>query len=184
MSTGKKLPLSIMAAVAGNIVERLAPFCERIEVAGSIRRCRPTVGDVEIVALPKRPLNLLGEAVTGVPSYLDTFLDGRVTFTKNGPLYKQFSYGKHTVDLFLPATPAHWGCVYFIRTGSNEWNQYVMRHLSPAAAVQFQDGRLLRRYDGTVLETPEEADVFKLLCIPFVPPQLRDDNRWEEVLRG
>lgn len=39
--------------IAERIKELLAPYSERIEIAGSIRRKKPEVKDVELVAIPK-----------------------------------------------------------------------------------------------------------------------------------
>ena len=41
MSSGRKFPLAHAAAFARAIADCLAPDCERIEVAGSIRRRKP-----------------------------------------------------------------------------------------------------------------------------------------------
>jgi len=40
-------------AIAEELKELLAPACERIRIAGSIRRRKPDVGDIEILAIPK-----------------------------------------------------------------------------------------------------------------------------------
>jgi DNA polymerase/3'-5' exonuclease PolX len=48
-----KYPAKAAQAVAEELVELLAPACEKIEVAGSLRRRRPSVSDVEIVFVPK-----------------------------------------------------------------------------------------------------------------------------------
>jgi DNA polymerase/3'-5' exonuclease PolX len=40
-------------AVADALLHYLAPVCERVEVAGSLRRRKEYVGDIEIVAIPK-----------------------------------------------------------------------------------------------------------------------------------
>src|SRR3990167_7360212 len=39
--------------IAAQVLAELSPFCERCEIAGSIRRRKPEVGDIEIVAIPK-----------------------------------------------------------------------------------------------------------------------------------
>ena len=38
--------------IAEGVKAKLAPHCERIEIAGSIRRGKPVVGDIEIVCVP------------------------------------------------------------------------------------------------------------------------------------
>ncbi len=39
-----KMPLATAREVAGQLVEQLTDACKRIEVAGSIRRCRLEIG--------------------------------------------------------------------------------------------------------------------------------------------
>src|SRR5438876_12139133 len=46
------IPLAQAERLAAKIVTELNTFCERIEIAGSIRRRRPVVNDIDIVALP------------------------------------------------------------------------------------------------------------------------------------
>ena len=182
MSAGNKVPYKVAAEFAGEIIEKLSPYCERIAFAGSLRRQRAQIGDVEIVALPRRAVDLFGQVDLKRPSALDRGLASMgVHLTKDGPLYKQFCTVGLNVDLFLPASAAHWGCIYTIRTGSQEFNMWLMNVASPRARVRFESGRLLERVSGRVVETPEEVDVFKALGLPFVLPQLRDDGRWLDI---
>jgi DNA polymerase/3'-5' exonuclease PolX len=64
MSAAVKFPYPVVLPIAGRIVEALRPYCERIEIAGSLRREKPMVGDIEIVAIPRRPVDLFGEPVS------------------------------------------------------------------------------------------------------------------------
>lgn len=166
--------------VASHIVEKLAPHCERIELAGSLRRGRSMVGDIEIVALPTLIHNLVGDPVG---SHLDGFLAGAgVVFSKNGPRYKQFDYGAFTVDLFLPASPAHWGWRFMQSTGSHDFNMWLVGPVKARAGVVFSGGLLYR--DGVQLHTPEESDVFDALGLPWIPPAKRDDEKWFAYLEA
>ena len=61
MSDGVKRPHRQMMAVAQNVAAWLHPNCERIEIAGSLRRRKPQSGDIELVAIPSPILNMLGE---------------------------------------------------------------------------------------------------------------------------
>jgi len=45
--------LSYAQGIAEGLVEQLAPHCDKISIAGSIRRQRAFVKDIEIVAIPK-----------------------------------------------------------------------------------------------------------------------------------
>jgi len=53
MSDKPKFAFTVAHVVAMQIVEALEPGCERIVIAGSLRRCEKTVGDIEIVYVPK-----------------------------------------------------------------------------------------------------------------------------------
>lgn len=175
MSTTTKTPLAPALQTAFKLTMALKPYCDRIEIAGSIRRCRPQVGDIELVAIPRRPRDLLGQPLPG-PTALDAFLDERaVTFTKRGEKYQQFAYGSYTVDLFL-ATPATWGSIFTIRTGSADFTRWLVTpqpHGARPWAVLFGNnkanpGRLT--HNGRLLATPEEIDIFNALGLAYIDP--------------
>lgn len=52
MSTGVRFDYDIAKKVADKLVTTLAPACDRIEIAGSLRRGTDTVGDIELVCIP------------------------------------------------------------------------------------------------------------------------------------
>lgn len=53
MGGDTRWPAEAAWAVAGELKDKLEPACKRIEVAGSLRRCQPDVGDIELVCIPK-----------------------------------------------------------------------------------------------------------------------------------
>ena len=184
-TTATKTPLVDAQRTAVHIANPLAPFCHRIAVAGSIRRQRPHIGDIEIVALPQRQTDLLGIVVPGLMP-LEAFLQERgVSIVKGGydpkkkaiQKYIQFQYGRFSVDLFMPESPAHWGSIFTIRTGSHDFNMWLMNTRAPQVGVKFING-LLYTWQRQLIPTPEEADVFVALQMEFVPPNERDDNKW------
>ena len=172
MSTPTKTPYSVIAPLAQRLLNALLPYCQRIALAGSLRRAKLMVGDIEVVAIPRPQLDLFSHPIAG-PTSLDTFLNGRVQFTKNGNRYKQFAYGRHTVDLFL-TTPDTWGSIYTIRTGSADFSHWLVTAQPHGAApwgLLFQSGRL--HAHGRLLSTPEETDVFNALGLAYIDPALR-----------
>ncbi len=54
-----RLPLEKAERIAGGVLAALKPFCERLEIAGSIRRRRPWVGDIDLVVLPSCGANIV-----------------------------------------------------------------------------------------------------------------------------
>ena len=85
MSAATKKPYSDVLPVASYLIAVLSFYCRRIALAGSLRRERSLIGDIEVVAIPLRRTDLFGQEIDS-PTALDEFLDGRnVRFTKRGP---------------------------------------------------------------------------------------------------
>ena len=70
MSDKVRFPLAVARVVAEKIALELAPACERVEIAGSIRRRKEQVGDIEILYIPRQidvldPTDMFGRTVRG-----------------------------------------------------------------------------------------------------------------------
>mgnify|MGYP003619576969 CR=1 FL=1 len=174
MSTSIKKSFAVVRPVAERLVAALGPYCRRVEIAGSLRRQRDMVGDIEIVAIPRRPTDLFSQEMDG-PTLLDRFLDEQgVPFGKRGQKFQQFRYGRYSVDLFLPTVDT-WGSVFTIRTGSAEFTKWLVTSRAAGGAcpdeVNFHGGRLYAH--GRLLATPEESDVFNAVGLAYVPPAER-----------
>jgi DNA polymerase/3'-5' exonuclease PolX len=137
--------------LASKMVDLLAPECERIEIAGSIRRKQLTVGDVELVLIPKNTtLKTCTDKFTPQPDLFN--LDGpapehhwkeepifghnRITMLLvengyslkcDGPLLKKAyrTSGGPTFEIYL-TTPEKWGVIYTIRTGSSHFTKMLV----------------------------------------------------------
>lgn len=161
--------------VAEYVVGDLSDLCATIEIAGSLRRGKPYVGDVEIVALPKRASELLARLDTWVATgkaWKAIYSNGT---TRWGEKYRglRLARSEFTVELFL-ADADNWGYVYWLRTGPGDANAYVMqqciaRH-SPYRAVE---GYWREVESGRRLRVAEEAELFRLLGMAYVYPKDR-----------
>jgi DNA polymerase/3'-5' exonuclease PolX len=178
---------------AADVAALLAPACERIEVAGSIRRERPEVKDVEIVLIPKRggkpvwgePLTGVGQFEALVGSLMRTHqLALDPTLKRNGPKMKRLLYIRGAirlpVDLFI-VTPQNWGNQLVIRTGNAEWSHLLVtpRHRGGFMPddMWHKDGSLWRAKDceeGEVVPCPDEETFLAALGLPPVPPAERN----------
>lgn len=186
MSDTVKRPYAQVMRVAEVLVSSLLPACHRIEIAGSLRRERPLVGDIEIVAIPqiitKTQANLFGEPLSETAeSMVDGVLESwPLTFHKNGPKYKQFSFEwqpgwTFKVDLFLQPDPATWGWNFMIRTGSADFSKKMVvpcrfGGYKPEWAT-VEGARVWR--EGKALDTREESHVFELWGMEFIEPKDR-----------
>lgn len=176
-----KIPLSQAQALADKIIKELSPVCAKIQVAGSIRRQKPEVGDIEIVCIPKPIANIFGDEVIG--SNLDPHLaylqlaSRIVKGDKWGPKYKKFhipAMPELSIDLFI-TTPEEWGYTLTIRTGSADFSRRIV---TPKQQGGFLPGHLrvaeCRLWEnGIALKTPEEEDFFRFLGLEWIEPEKR-----------
>ena len=65
--TKTNLTIAEVLPTATSLCEELADACDRLEIAGSIRREKKEVGDIEIVAIPIRPVDMFGDVDDGTP---------------------------------------------------------------------------------------------------------------------
>lgn len=180
--------------VAERLIGWLRPACERIEIAGSVRRGKPEVKDIEIMAVPKSeaPKPVFGQRQV-FPRMIEQvlhnmeFTRGLVEPVKGGEKYKQFWLleGKiHVikVDLFLVTPPAQWGVQMVIRTGPAEFSQWMVtqRYKSGALPDDYfvENGAVWDRTDASApIPMPEEKDFFELCGLEWMDPAKREMYR-------
>ena len=168
--------------IASELVGRFSIFCERIQIAGSLRREKPDVGDIEIVAAPQMVSDLFGGKVP-VTNGVDWGQYGRVN--KSGPRYCQIALPEGiNLDLFLVYPPAQWGVIFALRTGPAEFSKWLVTRRNQRGALpsdcQVKDGVVWRR--GEPIPMPEEEDFFKFIGLPILPPVQRSDFDVKKVV--
>lgn len=171
-----KLPLETALLYANDIVNELSPLCERIEIAGSIRRKKDEVGDIEIVAIPNCKMDMFGEVISGDHelNYYEWEKLGKLV--KNGNKFKQVTlYRGISLDLFIVTPPAQWGVIFTIRTGSADFSHRLVTSKRQGGMMpsnlRVEGGAIWS--NNHIIETPEEQDVFDLIGVPFIDPELR-----------
>jgi DNA polymerase/3'-5' exonuclease PolX len=183
MGGDRRIPIEAARAVADAAVHYLRPYCERIEIAGSIRRKKKTIGDIEIVAIPKvqRAPNLFGEPSGPEEMLIDQGIvdANRCEWPWLRPEVMGSRYWKlhdtrmqnFQIDLFLVRPPAQWGPILAIRTGSADFSRRLMVALR-ARGYRCEDGRVLDR-KGEVIDCPEERDLFEAAGMRWIVPESR-----------
>lgn len=195
MSSGPKVAWAIANRAAEEVVELLRPACERIAIAGSIRRQRIEVGDIEIVAVPafdERTEGLWGDVahVDRLEQRITTLRDldklalrdveihrqdGTVEIgQRNGQSFKALTYDRIPLDLFIVRPPAEWGVLFAIRTGPGDWNEKIVTDCQRFGR-RVSGGQVLHL--GRPIPCPEEADFFEAVGQPWVEPALRSLGR-------
>jgi DNA polymerase/3'-5' exonuclease PolX len=193
MSTGQRIPLDEALMIANHFIEHIASACDQIYIAGSIRRQRPEVGDIEIVAVPsiqEMHVDLFSEVVERVDlldrllnEYLaDGVVQKRVSekgATAWGKLHKRLIFDGAPVDLFC-AEADRLGVILAIRTGPAEYSHALVSGPNvrlPRGRVgllperfRVQDGWLTYRVSGQRIPTPTEEGFFSLIGVPYQEP--------------
>lgn len=168
------LPYAQAHSIATKLIDRFAPNCTRIELAGSLRRRKSTVGDLELIAIPTDALyaQLDDLLATGKIRHREP---RRAWGQKLRSFLMDTSGVTVQVDLFLQPDPATLGINYMIRTGSSEFSHRMVTRRSQGGwmpdVYQVNEARVW--CDGVALDTPEEADVFRLWGMEFVEPEFR-----------
>jgi DNA polymerase (family 10) len=178
---GKRVPLGTALPVLEEIIATLRARCpaiERIEAAGSVRRRRDTIGDLDLVAASAHPAAVL-DAFVGLPLVREIIGRGD---TKASVL----TTSQQQVDLRVVA-PDAWGAALLYFTGSKAhcvrlremairrgWrlNEYgLFEHAAGQAATAAGASSADRR-----LASAEESDIYARFGLPYLPPELREDT--------
>ena len=184
---------------AADMLERIRPHVVRAEVAGSVRRQRPLVHDVDLVVeldpadpwVMRRIEQVLADVLAG---------DGasghlRYRLVREGPSIVSFvqeAKDAHTqgwvpfgpaLDLYI-ATPETWGITLLIRTGSAAHNvklTQVAYRMLPTCKLAVSRG--LVDLHGRVKASRTEEEIFAALGIEYVEPAKREAPEFESWVR-
>jgi DNA polymerase (family 10) len=163
--TGRR-PLPEARSVAESIVEELqeVPGLERIAVAGSIRRGRETVGDIDILVTTDDPAAIV-ETFVALPQVDEVLASGDTKTSVR--LVDELQVDVRVVDKDVFGSALH----YF--TGSKE-HHIQLRTRAKKAGLKISEYGVFRVEDDERLASRTEEDVFAALDLPYIPPELRE----------
>ena len=154
--------------LVGGLLARLreAPGVRRIEAAGSLRRRRATIGDLDLLAAVDDP-GLLFErlsALTGVGRVLQAGTDKTSITLDEGP----------QIDLMV-CPPSAWGTHLVHLTGSAAHN-VALRGRALDRGLSLSEKGFKEMETGKLLLAAEEEEVYARLDLAWIPPELREDD--------
>lgn len=161
---------------ADRLVEWLAPHCERVVIAGSVRRGKPEVADLDLVVIPKFEVerDIFG---TEIASRNSTWreIDRRITEEKwrvdrAGAEIVTFHAADVQVDVFW-ASHENWGTVLMCRTGSKDHNIWLANWAMARGGKWHPNVGLYHQHRKTA--QTEEA-IYEALGLPFIAPERRE----------
>ena len=147
---------------------RSHPATERTEVAGSLRRRKETVGDLDIVAASTDPY-ALAEAFAGAEFVSEVVAHGDTKVS--------IKTGEIDVDLRI-VDPKAFGSLLHHFTGSQAHN-VALRERAVKVGVSISEYGLAESGTKDYEPVASEEELFDKLGLAYIPPELRED--WGEI---
>jgi DNA polymerase (family 10) len=164
----RRMLLGAALVVAEGLVAELAahPAVERASYAGSLRRMRETIGDLDLL-VATREAAVVMDAFGSLPA-----VDRAVA---RGPT-KSTIVTQEGVQVDLRAVaPDEWGAALQYFTGSKDHNVKVREH-AVRLGFKLSEYGLFRVDDDTRVAAETEEDVYAALGMQTPPPTIREDR--------
>jgi DNA polymerase (family 10) len=154
--------------VAEEIVRELraVPGCEKCDYAGSLRRMRETIGDIDILAAARDSTPLM-DALTRLKIVAEVVVGGAKKTSVRTTRGLQ-------VDLRV-VPPEAWGAAMQYFTGSKAHNIRT-REIAVRKGLKLSEYGLFRVDDGSLIVSETEEEVYQRLGLPWIAPTLREDR--------
>jgi DNA polymerase/3'-5' exonuclease PolX len=183
--------LELARRYADEVAEHVAPYCDRVEIAGGVRRGKVHPHDIELVVIPKlessqstfdrrelQNVDLLYRKLSRLRLWPESgshiqkaLADKAGRAAPLGPRCYRVLWKGEKVDIFAVLPPAQFGVIYAVRTGDAAFTQSLYG-IARSKGMRFEDG-CIRNGKGETLRTPEERDVFAALGVSRVEPKNR-----------
>jgi len=163
----ERQPLGKVLPVAKDVVgylETHAPV-DQIKIAGSIRRWKDTIKDIDILATSRDPKAVMN-AFVHLPHVQDILMHGP---TKSSVIIHEGLQ----VDLRVVEEDS-FGAAMAYFTG-NKAHNIRLREMAVKAGLKINEYGIFREKDDKKLGGKREEDVYRILGIPFIAPELRED---------
>ncbi len=164
---GGRIPLGTAWELAWALLEPLreVPGVVQVAPAGSLRRMRDTVGDLDLLVAAEDPEPVMAR-FRSLPQVAEVLLSGPTKTSIR-------THDGYQADLrVLP--PARWGTALQYFTGSQAHN-IRLRALAQDRGLSLSE-YAIKREDGSEILCATEEEVYAALGLPWIPPELREDR--------
>ncbi len=164
----RRFPLGVALPIAEEISRKLADgrTIREVRIAGSIRRWKDVVGDIDLIARSDEPEKAM-EAFTCMDNVQEVLEKGN---NKGSVIYK----GNIQVDLRIVKDDA-FGSMLQHFTGSKEHN-IKLRKIALAKGLHLSEYGPQDAETGTQFPFSAEEQQYEMLGLQFIPPELREDR--------
>jgi len=163
-----RIPLGRAYPLAQEIVAALKKIKGVVaaEPAGSLRRMRSTVGDLDILVAARESAPVM-EAFTGLP--------GVSRVLGKGETKASIEFGDGVRAQLWVHPPEKFGTALQYATGSKEHN-VRLREMALAKGLSLSEHALSKTDGSSDILCATEEEVYKTLGLPWIPPELREDR--------
>jgi DNA polymerase (family 10) len=167
-ASGGRVLVSVALDVAEVMLAELTALKQvrRAAFAGSLRRMRETIGDVDLLVASTDPLPIM-EAFVALPSVTRVLAHGD---TKSSIVTDRGLQ----VDLRV-VEPGVWGAAMIYFTGSKAHNVRI-REMAVREGLKLNEYGLFDAKSGELLAAETEEQVYGRLGLPYIAPPLREDR--------
>ncbi|NOX21306.1 MAG: DNA polymerase/3'-5' exonuclease PolX [Nitrospirae bacterium] len=173
----ERMPLGKARPLAEAILEELKGLraVKKIEIAGSLRRWKETVKDIDILVTSSDPMKVMNTFVK-LPNVEEVLLKGP---TKSSVILKEGIQ----VDLRVVEEDCFGAALQYF-TGSKAHNIKI-REMAMKLGLKINEYGVFREKDNKKIAGTTEEEVYKAIGLPFIPPEIREDlGEVEAALSG
>lgn len=167
----ERLPIAYMLPIAESIEDQLARMTDiaRFSRAGSLRRMRETVKDLDFIIASENPLSVK-EQLLSLPNIKEIIGAGETKVSLTFGLDYDISADFRIVKPEEFATALH----HF--TGSKDHN-VRMRQLAKERGEKISEYGVENSETGEILTFSSEEEFYRHFGLPFIPPEIREDGK-------
>lgn len=167
--SGERMYLNEAFELADTIVKHLQqiPETKQVTFAGSLRRGKETIGDIDILATGEKTEKILKQFLQ-LPLLHQVISAGDT----KASIFVSTNTGIRQVDLRIVEKSAYGAALQYF-TGSKDHN-IVLRTMAQKAGLKISEYGVFRGTKKIAGKT--ETDVYKALGLPYIEPELREDR--------
>lgn len=164
----ERQPLGKVLPIANNILEHLRKNAsvKELSLAGSLRRWKDTIKDIDILATSENPREAMN-AFVHLPHVKDVLAHGS---TKSSIIIHEGLQ----VDLRVVEEDSFGAALQYF-TGSKSHN-IRLREMAMKLGLKINEYGIFREKDEKKLGGKKEEDIYQILGLPYIPPELREDR--------
>ncbi|MCP2606400.1 DNA polymerase/3'-5' exonuclease PolX, partial [Candidatus Aminicenantes bacterium AC-708-I09] len=165
----ERIPIYEALTIVEDVIEYLknAPGISQISPAGSLRRMKETVGDIDILATGKNGREII-EFFTKYPNVDRVIASGKT----KGSIMVKTEKGKKQVDLRIVDEDCYGAALQYF-TGSKAHN-IRLRSMAKEKGLKISEYGVFR--DDKKIAGRTEEEIYKILNLPWIPPEIREDR--------